>query len=75
MDASSASQGGRIYVAIAGLVVLGGIDSAYGWLEARRRPFWMEGPGEVAYRRYLYVSFGLLALAAVVLIGLAVLLS
>ena len=73
MEPSAASQGGRFYLAIVALVILAGIDGSYGWLEQRRRPFSMEGPGEHAYRRYLYISLGLL-LAAAVLIGLALIL-
>jgi hypothetical protein len=74
MESSAASQGGRLYLAIVAIVILAGIDGCYGWLEQRRRPFSMEGPGEHAYRRYLYVSLGLLLLAAAALIGLALIL-
>jgi hypothetical protein len=72
MDDASRSQGGRVYVTIAAIFILGAIDGAYGRLEYRRRPFWMEGPGEAAYRRYLYWSLGLLLAAAVTLIALAI---
>jgi hypothetical protein len=72
MDDASRSQGGRVYVTIVAIVILAAIDGAYGRLEERRRPFWMEGPGEAAYRRYLYWSLGLLLAAAVALIALAI---
>ena len=72
MDDASRSQGGRVYIAIAAIVMLGAIDTAYGHLEYRRRPFWMEGPGEAAYRRYLLWSLGLLLAAAAALIALAI---
>ncbi len=72
MDDASRSQGGRVYIAIAAILILGAIDTAYGRLEYRRRPFWMEGPGEAAYRRYLLWSLALLLAAAAALIALAI---
>ena len=72
MDEASRGQGGRVYVTIAAIVTLAAIDGLYGRLEDRRRPLWMEGPGEAAYRRYLGWSIGLLVAAAVALIALAI---
>lgn len=72
MDAGSRAQGGRIYVTIAAILILGAIDKLYGRLEWRRRPLWMEGPGEAAYRRYLGSSIVLLLTAAAALIALAI---
>lgn len=72
MDEGSRAQGGRVYVTIAAIMILAAIDGLYGRLEMRRRPLWMEGPGEAAYRRYLAWSVGLLLAAAVALIALAI---
>lgn len=72
MDDGSRSQGGRVFVTIAAILILAAIDGQYGRLETRRRPLWMEGPGEAAYRRYLAWSVGLLLAAAVALIALAI---
>ena len=72
MDEGSRSQGGRVYVTIAAIFILAAIDAQYGRLEYRRRPLWMEGPGEAAYRRYLFWSLGLLLAASVALIALAI---
>jgi hypothetical protein len=72
MDAGTRAQGGRIYVTIAAILILAAIDGQYGRLEWRRRPLWMEGPGEVAYRRYVVSSVGLLLAAAAALIALAI---
>lgn len=69
LDASSRSQGGRWFVAVAALVALGAVDSRFGWLVRRREPFILtETPG---YRRYRVRSLLLLLASAVVLFGLA----
>jgi hypothetical protein len=70
MDASSRSQGGRVYVALAAVVALGAVDSRFAWL-ARRRWLFAEG-GAAEYRRYRVRSLLLLGLATAVLLGLAV---
>jgi hypothetical protein len=67
MDASSKSQGGRLYIAVAAMVALGAVDRQFGWL-ARRRCFFFESAG---YFRYGMRSLLLLALSAVLLFGLA----
>jgi hypothetical protein len=72
MDSSSRSQGGRLYVAIAALVILGALDSQFRKLVARRAPFSV-GTTE-AESRYGLISLLLLLLSAVVLFGAAVLL-
>ena len=72
MDDGTRAQGGRVYVTIAAILILAAIDAQYGRLEWRRRPLWMEGPGEAAYRRYLGSSVLLLLTAAAALIALAV---
>jgi hypothetical protein len=71
MDSSSRSQGGRLYVAVVAVVLLGTVEGQYARLVERRRPLWTEGPGEAAYRRYVVRSAVLLLLAALVLMGLA----
>ena len=72
MDDGTRAQGGRVYVTIAAILILAAIDGQYGRLEWRRRPLWMEGPGQAAYRRYLGSSVLLLLTAAAALIALAV---
>jgi len=62
----------RIYVAIAALVVLGAVDSQVRRLVRRRMPFSLETTAKE--RRYNVVSLVLMLVAAVVLIGLALLL-
>jgi hypothetical protein len=69
MDSSSRSQGGRFYVAIAALVILGAVDSQFRKLVARRAPFSV-GTTE-AESRYGLISLLLLLLSAVVLFGAA----
>jgi hypothetical protein len=71
MDSSSRSQGGRLYVAIAALVILGAVDSQFRKLVARRAPFSV-GTTE-AESRYGLISLLLLLLSAVVLFGAALL--
>lgn len=70
MDASSRSQGGRLYVAVAAVVALGAVDSRFAWLARRRWALYHPG----AYRRYRLGSLTLLAAAAAGLVGLALLL-
>ena len=70
MDASSRSQGGRVYVALAAVVALGAVDSRFAWL-ARRRWLLADG-GAAEYRRYRVRSLLFLGLATVALLGLAV---
>ena len=74
MDSGFRSHGSRLYVAVVALLLLGWVDSQYARLAERRRPFSIEGPGECEYRRYLLRSAVLLLLAAVVLLGPALLL-
>jgi hypothetical protein len=70
MEGGSGSQGGRFFVAIAALMLLGAVDSQYGRLVRRRVPlFSLETTME--QRRYRAVSLVLLLVSAVVLIGLA----
>jgi cytochrome bd-type quinol oxidase subunit 2 len=71
MDGGSRTQE-RLYVAIAALVVLGAVDSQVQRLVRRRVPFSLETT--VEERRYIGVSLVLMFVAAVVLIGLALLL-
>lgn len=74
MDASSRSQGGRIYVAIAAIAVLGAIDTQAARLVARRSgDVGLFGPS-AASRRFALLSMALLVLAAGLLFGLALLL-
>ena len=69
MDSSSRSQGGRFYVAIIALVLLGVVDSQITRLVKQRAPFSLVStPVE---RRYSLVSLLLFLVAAAVLIGLA----
>jgi hypothetical protein len=69
IDGGPGSQGGRWYVAVAALLLLGAVDSQYAWLLRRREPLSLtESPG---YRRYRIGSLLLLLAAAVVLLGLA----
>ena len=66
MDASSRSQGGRIFVAILAVVALGGVDAQYGRLVARRMSL---SAGD--FWRYRIRSLFLMLAAAVLLLGLA----
>jgi uncharacterized membrane protein len=70
LDASSRSQGGRLYVAAGALVLLGLVDSQYGRLMRRREIGYglSESP---EYRHYRLGSLLLLLLAALVLFGFA----
>jgi hypothetical protein len=69
MDSSSRSQGGRFYVAIAALVILGVVDSQFRKLVARRAPLSL-GVTE-AESRYALISLLLLLVSAVILFGVA----
>jgi hypothetical protein len=71
MDSGSRSQGGRLYVAIGAAVALGAIESQFERLALRRRPLWRHGAGERTYRRNLLLRVALLLLAALLLVGLA----
>jgi hypothetical protein len=72
MDAGSRSQGGRFFVAVGAMVVLGALDTQYGRSVWRRTPFfWTDSP---EYARYRWRSLGLMLLAGLVLFGLAFLL-
>src|SRR5687767_806021 len=73
MDASSASQGGRYYVAVVALVALGAIDSQILKTYKRRLPFTLGTTPEES--RYALISLLLLIAAGVVLIGVAWILS
>ena len=70
MDGGSRSQGGRFYVAIAALMLLGAVDSQYGRLVSRRMPLFSLKT-TVEERQYRVVSLLLLLGSAVLLIGLA----
>jgi hypothetical protein len=74
MSSTSEGRGSRLIVAVAAVLLLGWVHTQFGRLALRRRPLWMSGPGESAYRRYLLRSAALLLLSALVLVGLAVLL-
>lgn len=69
--ASFNSEGrlGRLLIAIIASLALGAIDGRYAWLERRR--YFFADDGQAAYHRYLLRSFGLVAGAAALLIGLA----
>jgi len=69
MDSGSRSQGGRFYVAIAALVVLGAVDSQFRKLVKRNLPFSLTTTE--AESRYNLVSLLLMLIAAVMLISLA----
>ncbi|HZA56378.1 MAG TPA: hypothetical protein VE616_19195 [Candidatus Udaeobacter sp.] len=69
MDSGSRSQGGRFYVAIVALIVLGAVDSQFRKLVIRRMPFSLTTTA--AESRYAMVSLLLMLVSAVVLIGLA----
>jgi hypothetical protein len=69
MDSGSRSQGGRLYVAIAALFILGSVDSQFRKLVERREPFSLTTTE--AESRYAFVSLIVLLLAAVVLFGAA----
>lgn len=71
MDGGSRTQE-RLYVAIAALVILGAVDTQVQRMVRRRVPFSLETT--VAERRYTGVSVVLMLVAALVLIGLALLL-
>lgn len=69
MDESSASQGGRYYVAVAAIVALGIIDNQIGRLMRRRLPWSITT--QPAERRYHLRSYFLLILVSLFLLGLA----
>jgi hypothetical protein len=69
MDSSSRSQGGRFYIAIAALFILGAVDSQFRKLVERRAPFSI-GTTEAESRDAL-ISLLLLFVSAVVLFGAA----
>jgi hypothetical protein len=69
MDGSSRIQGGRFYIAIAALFILGAVDSQFRKLVARRAPFSF-GTTE-AESRYALISLLLLLVSAVILFGAA----
>jgi hypothetical protein len=69
MDGGFPSQGGRFYVAIAALIVLGAVDSQFRKLVIRRMPFSLATTE--AESRYAMISLLLMLVSAVVLIGLA----
>jgi hypothetical protein len=69
MDGGSRSQGGRFYVAIAALVILGAVDSQFRKLVERRAPFSI-GTTD-AESHYALISLLLLLVAGVVLFGAA----
>jgi uncharacterized membrane protein len=69
MDDASGSQGGRLFVALAAVVLLGAVDSQIERVMRRRRRFSLTRP--TRYGRYSLLSLPLLAVAAVVLFGCA----
>jgi hypothetical protein len=69
MDSGSQGQGGRFYVAIAALVILGAVDSQFRKLVARRAPFSLTTTE--AESRYSLISLLVLLLSALVLFGVA----
>jgi hypothetical protein len=69
MDGGSRSQGGRFYVAIAALFILGAVDSQFRKLVERRAPFSI-GTTE-AESRYALISLLLLLVSGVILFGAA----
>ena len=73
MDASSASQGGRYYVAVFALFALGAIDVPIQKILKRRLPFNLGTTPQES--RYALISLLLLIAAGVVLIGVAWILS
>lgn len=72
MDNSSQSQGGRFYVAIGALILLGFVDSQFGWVIKRHAPFSITTTSQE--RRYYIISLVIMFVSALVLIGLALLL-
>ena len=70
MDAGPRSQGGRLYVALGAIVVLGVVDTQYARLVKRRAAL----SNTAAYRRYQLRSLSLLLLSAVTLVAAALLL-
>ena len=66
IDGASQSQGGRLYVAVLAMVLLGAVDTQVGRLVRRRAP--VESTG---YRRYQLWSLLLLVCATLLLVGLA----
>jgi hypothetical protein len=71
MDASSRSQGGRIYVVAIAIMLLFALAKQFDKLAERRRPVWMTGPGEEQYRRTLNRTLAFTVLASTLLVGLA----
>jgi len=71
MDAASRSAGGRFYVAVAVLVLLGAVDTQVGRLVRRRTPLSLIESAE--YRRYRIRSVLLMGLSALVLVVFALL--
>ena len=69
MDQSSRSQGGRLYVAVIAVVLLGAVDTQFARLVKRRQPLSLIESTE--YRRYHIISCLLLLLSTLVLVGLA----
>src|SRR5439155_23829290 len=69
MGSSSRSQGGRFYVAIAALVILGAVDSQFRQLIERRAPFSIATTETES--RYAMASLLLMLISTVVLFGAA----
>ena len=69
MDASSASQGGRYYVAVAAIAALGFLDTQIQKVLERRIAFSFTTTSQE--RRYALVGFVILIAAGAVLIGVA----
>jgi len=69
LDSGSRSQGGRFYVAIAALVILGAVDSQFRQLIERRAPFSIATTETES--RYAMVSLLLMLISTVVLFGAA----
>jgi hypothetical protein len=69
MDRSSVSQGGRYYLAVAAVVVLGFLDGQFQKILKRQIPFSLTTTPKES--RYALISLLLLTAAGVVLIGVA----
>jgi hypothetical protein len=69
LASGSRSQGGRFYVAIAALVILGAVDSQFRQLIERRAPFSIATTETES--RYAMVSLLLMLISTVVLFGAA----
>ena len=72
MDRGSVSQGGRVYVAIAALFLLGAVATQARGLMARRQPFSLTATPQE--HRYAFTSLLIMLACGAGLVGLALLL-